>query len=390
MTEESSVSAPQGSLLRVNMRSHPLGIRLANRALLVQSLFQFGAMSRADLARETGLARPTVSALVADLEAEGIVADLGEVEKTVAGKRGKKGSLVDLRSEDFRVIALDLSSPTHIVGAITDMRGAVLVRQTLPFESATGEDAVLLVLQIIDNLRAAAGTPITGIGIATPGVVADDGVVRVSFRIGWFDVALGARVTAHTGLPAYVINDSRAAAMGVHVFEGASDLDVAHRSLMVVTIEQGVGAGIILGGSLVSGTHSSAGEIGHVTADENGPVCECGRVGCLDALVSASRLRARLDAASPASRGALLHDAGRALGTVLAPIVSALDLSEVVMCGPPDLLDGPMLRSAFTTIRSRNLASMSPSLEMRFAGSSEEIILSGATALVLSLVLGIG
>lgn len=378
--------ATSGSgVLRVTAKAHPQDSRRANRSLLAQTLFTRGPMSRADLARITGLARPSVSKVIAQLEAEGLVSELEAPAPHVPGKAGKKGTLIGLR-DGLQVVALDLSAGDRIIGARTDLRGRVLEQHELPFDGAAGEEAVARVLELVRALTAAGG-PVMGIGVAAPGIVDGDGVVRMGVRLKWYDVAIAERITAETGIPAYAGNDSQAVALGVHAFLSPSD--APRRSLMVVTIEEGVGTGFILDGSLIQGSHFAAGEIGHVTVDPHGPLCECGRLGCLDALVSAKHLQARIDAADPAAKGEILHEAGQALGLVLAPIVSALDLDEVIVCGPPALVEGAFLRAVFTTVRGRNLAAVSHGIAMKYAGSGHELALMGATALVLSKTLGI-
>ncbi len=120
----------------------------------------------------------------------------------------------------------------------------------------------------------------------------------------------------------------------------------------MLTVGQGVGAGIVLDGMLVRGTRHAAGEIGHVTAlDErdaydDAPLgrpqrCACGRTGCLETVLAVPALRDRA-AGDPEALAAV----GRRLGIVLAPVVSALNLAEVVLSGPPELLDGPLRLAA--------------------------------------------
>ncbi len=375
-----------GGLLRVPTKSGPQDTRRANRSLLLQALFDHGAMSRAELSRTTGLTRPSVSKVVTQLEQEGVVRELEEFAPATPGRAGKKGILVALRDTALQAIAIDLSAGDRMIGARTDLRGRVLEQREVPFDGAVGEQALAKVLDLVETLRGDR-TGLMGIGIAVPGIVDGDSVVRMGVRLNWYDVPVAERISAATGIPVFAANDSQTVALGVHAFLSPSESP--RRSLMAVTIEQGVGAGFILDGSLIQGSQYAAGEIGHVTVDPSGPLCGCGRLGCLDAMVSAIRLRERLDAAGPAARGAVLHEAGQSLGLVLAPIVSALDLDELVFCGPPDLIEGPFLRAVFTTVRGRNLAAISHGIAMKYAGSGHELALMGATALVLSKTLGV-
>ena len=366
--------------LRVHSKALPEHNRLHNRSLILQTLFHDGSMSRADLARETGLTRVTVSDLVNELTGEGIVADIGTRDGT---RVGKPATLVDIQPNVMHIISLDLSNDERFVGVVVNLRGQVLHRAESYVEGKTGEDAVALVLDLARRLTELATVPILGIGIGSPGIVDDRGVIQEAPNLGWFGVDLGARVAAEQGVPVHVGNDANAAALGVHTFHEASG-----HSLMVVTIEHGVGAGLIIGGALVAGDQFAAGEIGHLIVDEDGELCVCGRHGCLEVSLAAPHLRDRLRA-STADRTTILADAGRSLGIALAPVISALNLNDVVLCGPTDLLDGPLIEAARETIGRRTLSAVSNGLDMRMAKGGEDLRLLGAAVLVLSAELGV-
>jgi predicted NBD/HSP70 family sugar kinase len=158
---------------------------------------------------------------------------------------------------------------------------------------------------------------------------------------------------------------------------------------MVVGIEHGVGAGLVVGGELVEGEQFAAGEIGHVTVEEDGDPCVCGRSGCLDLLIDAAHLRARLERTAPAERPAVFAAAGRALGVVLAPIVSVLNLNDVVLTGPPELIEGALLNAVIETARARTLPAVSDSLRIRSLAGDPDLTLIGGACLVLSAELGV-
>lgn len=137
------------------------------------------------------------------------------------------------------------------------------------------------------------------------------------------------------------------------------------------------------------GSRFAAGEIGHVTVGtDGGPDCVCGKVGCLEAWLSVPSLRARLTAAD-ADPEATLRDAGERLGIALAPIVGALDLSEIVLSGPPELLDGPLAQATVETLRTRTLARFHDGVRVRMTEQGEDIVLRGAAVTVLSGQLGV-
>ncbi len=137
------------------------------------------------------------------------------------------------------------------------------------------------------------------------------------------------------------------------------------------------------------GSRFAAGEIGHVTVGtDGGPVCVCGKVGCLEAWLSGPSLERAL-AEQGADREAVLHDAGERLGIALAPIVGALDLSEIVLSGPEELLDGPLATATADTLRARTLAEFHDGVQVRMTAQGEDIVLRGAAVMVLSGQLGV-
>ncbi|MER8047343.1 ROK family transcriptional regulator [Streptomyces sp. NPDC094032] len=357
--------------------------RAHNRSLVLATLYHRGAMSRADLTRVCGLTAPTISALVADLEAEGLVADSGPL--VGAGlRRGKPSSLVEIRDDAAVLVALDLSPSDCFRGAVTDLRGRVLARAETPLGKASGAAAAALVEELVAELLARAPRRVLGVGIASPGIVDDRGTVRQAGHLGWTELPLTERLGARFGVPVHVGNDVNAAALAAWHFH-----DVRAQNLMVITTEHGVGAGLIIGGELVEGEQFAAGEIGHITVAEDGEPCVCGRSGCLDPLIDSGHLRRRLAAAPAAGRPAVLAEAGRALGIVLAPIASVLNLNEVVVAGPADLLEGPFVEAAHAAVQARTLHPISASVHIRVLSAYAELTLLGGVCLVLAAELGV-
>jgi len=374
-----TVLRPTGKVLPEHARSH-------NRALVLQTLYTSGARSRADVARETGLTRVTVSDLVAELIAEGLVVELGQREDA---RPGKPATLIDVDRGAFQIVGVDLSEHQRFLGAVVDLDGGIVARDEVACDGASGEHAVELVVELVRRLLDAATTPVLGIGVGSPGVVDPLGVVRSAPNLGWTDVALQARLQREFGVPVHVANDANVAVLAEH---GATPLD----DLLLVKIGHGVGAGLIVGGRPVIGGGFAAGEIGHVVVGtDGGPRCACGKDGCLEAWLAVPRLTAQLDAIDPESpdaasaRDEILHEAGRRLGIVLAPVVGALNLSEVVLSGPAELLDGPLHEATVDTLRMRTMAEHNRDLRLRMTEQAEDIVLRGAAVMVLSGQLGV-
>lgn len=357
----------------------PEHARAHNRSLVLQTLFHQGAMSRADLSRETGLTRVTISDLVAELIDDGFVAERGLREVTGPGK---PAILVDLDREGHRIVGLDLSRADRFRGAVLTLDGEIVARDQVdvPTEPA---DILSAVVELTRRLVADAHAPVLGVGVGTPGIVDEAGTVLSAPGLGWFGIDLEGILREAVSLPVLVANDANAAVLAEYTFGGARD------DMMLVRVGRGVGSGLLSGGQPMRGSRFAAGEIGHVTVGtDGGPVCVCGKVGCLEAWLSGPSLERAL-AEPGADRAAVLRDAGERLGIALAPIVGALDLSEIVLSGPHELLEGPLTEATVETLRTRTLAEFHDGVQVRMTEQGEDIVLRGAAVMVLSGQLGV-
>lgn len=369
-----------GRHLRSRSKVLPEHARGHNRALVLQTLYHSGAMSRADLSRETGLTRVTISDLVAEFIADGIVVEIG-IRETVGP--GKPPILIDIDRVGHQIIGLDLSDPNVFSGAVLSLDGDVLERREVPRPDLPDTDAAYAAtLELARSLVEASTQPLLGVGIGTPGVVRPDGLVLSSPNLGWTNFPLEAKLGVDLDLPVLARNDANAAVLAEYTFGDAK------ADFMLIKIGKGVGAGLITSSQPLLGSRFAAGEIGHVVVGtDGGPRCACGKEGCLEAWLSVSRLRAAVDAA-PAERSDILRDAGTRMAIAIAPIVAALDLSEVVLSGPADLLDGILIDAAIETLHARTLEGVFEDVLVRLT-SQDDIVLRGAAVMVLSGQLGV-
>lgn len=369
-----------GRSLRQGAKVLPEHARGHNRSLVLQTLFHQGAMSRADLSRETGLTRVTISDLVAELIADGFVAELGVRE---ASGPGKPAILVDLDHSGHRIIGLDLSGSDTFIGAVLTLDGSIVARREVALPA--DEDVVGAVVDLARSLVGEAHAPVLGVGVGAPGVIDDRGVILTAPNFGWAGFDLEGALRGALGLPVLVANDANAAVLAEYTFGGA------HDDVLLVKVGRGVGSGLLLAGQPMRGSRFAAGEIGHVTVGtDGGPPCACGKIGCLEAWLAVPSLTSRLSDAEPADHEGILRDAGERLGIALAPVVGTLDLSEIVLSGPPELLGGPLADQAVETLRARTLApSNDESVHVRMTSQGQDIVLRGAAVMVLSGQLGV-
>lgn len=196
---------------------------------------------------------------------------------------------------DSYVAVVDVGGTT-LKGALADGSGTLFLRERRDTSPDEGPDAVLeAILCLIDDLiaegtRRHGARALAGIGIAVPGPVDERrGLVLDAPNLGWSDVPLREMAVARTGVQVFITHDVRAAASGEAALgsaRGAGD----H---LFVAMGTGIGAAVVIGGKPYSGTHATAGEMGHMTIDPEGPQCGCGARGHLEAYASASGMRRR-------------------------------------------------------------------------------------------------
>jgi predicted NBD/HSP70 family sugar kinase len=365
--------------------------RAHNAALVLRALYDLGPISRADIARLTGLTRTSVGELVSDLARDGLATDVGLGPST----GGKQPTLVALDANARTIITVDLGERTF-TAALANLRGELAARTSRDLDGRDGEAAIDVVHELIDEVRQAATTPILGIGVGTPGIVDQTGTIRWAVSLDWQDLPLARILEERHGLPTVVANDSRAAAFATYLFKG----DVRPANLVVIKVGRGIGAGLILRDQPFGGDGEAAGEIGHVVVDPDGDACHCGRYGCLETVASApaiirrtgaSSLEALAAAAAADDAEALgsVRTAGRALGGAIAHLVAALDVRHITVVGTVTALGDPWLDAVRDETMARSLAAAGQETTIENGGTGEDVTLLGACALLLTRELGL-
>ena len=364
---------------RYRYRTRPHDGRKSNLALVIQSLYDEPQLTRADLARLTGLTKVTISDIVAELIDEGLIQETGI---TTGMRPGKPAAMLDVREDTFDIMALDLAGPETWRAGLYSVRGVKRAEVSSDLEGCTGEDAVAVTVDLAKKCAAQADRPILGVGVGSPGTVDAFGTVIAAPNLDWHGVALQDVMSAELGLPVVVQNDANTAVIAEKAFaDGGS-------TILRVQISRGVGAGILLSGSLVLGTSGAAGEIGHIVIDRQGEMCSCGKRGCLETWISVPSLRKRLKDTKN-SRDEVLAEAGRRLGMALAPVVAALDLQDIVLGGQEDLLGGAFIAACNGLITERTHSEFRRDLSMKLSTLGDEAVLLGAVSLVLRTTLGV-
>jgi N-acetylglucosamine repressor len=371
--------------------------RVHNERLVVRTVYDSGPISRADVARQTGLTRTTVSDVVSGLIDEGVVREVGRGQST----GGKAPILLEIDHDARLVVGLDLGEE-HFAGSLVNLRGEIRRTVELAVDGRDGDDAVRLVFDLLDELLADVAAPLLGIGIGTPGLVdSRTGTIRRAVNLDWRDLPLGSIVAERYEVPVNVANDSQAAALAEYTYAGEGRVP----NLIAIRVGRGVGAGLILRGALFQGDGSGAGEIGHTVVDEHGEPCRCGRTGCLETVAGMRAIEARAstavgrdvdlatirDAASAGERWAteIVDDAGGALGRAIAALIGALDVQRIVLLGPVTELGDRWLSAVRREATSRALALLADDVDITLGRPTTNVVIRGASALLVARELGL-
>lgn len=333
-------------MARVPGKKDSTDVRSENRRLVFEMLFPENRMSRAALGRGAGLSRTALSDISAEMIDDGLLYELGTEEPR---GRGKPGTVLAIDPERVRFVCIDLSQPCVVTAATLDLRAKVLERRELVFASGE-EPGPADVMDLTRQMLQVAGDGVRGIGIAVPGVVDAAGSVVSSSNLHWDNVAIRDIIEGEFGIPTYVDNDTNAALVTERFFGHGGE------SLILVQLTRGVGASTLIDGRIVRGNGFSAGEIGHVVVDPDGPGCECGKRGCLETFVSATAL-GELLRKNPEHAASILVSAGEKLGRALAMPTSLLDIHDVVVCGPPEIVGDAFLDSCGRTVSALSSSS---------------------------------
>ena len=330
------------------------GLRDANRMAILDLVRERGALSRADLARLSGLSPSTVTAITADLIADGLLVEdrptQGADGPTPAGQApiGRPATPLRLDPAAGHAVGIKLG-PDALIATVTDLDAEPRAMARVPHgASADPASTVGVFRTLVDDVVAKAGidpATLVGLGIGVPGVVDPaSGTVTGSPLADWVEHDLRDLLSGHFRLPVHIDNDVNTLTIAEHLFGAGRGVP----DLVVVTVGRGIGMGVISNGRIIRGWRGGAGEIGHMTVVPLGPRCWCGRQGCLEALAAepalvrevlavTGRLVTPDDLAGLAEQdprvAALLERAGSLVGDAIRTVIQMLDPQRIVVSG---------------------------------------------------------
>lgn len=346
-------------------------MRELNQALILNLVRQEGHISRAEIAKRTHLSRSTVSNIINELIEANRVCEIQKGES----QGGRRPILLELNYRSHCVVGIELAT-TFLNVLIADLKAVVLHQHSEPLDITRGPELVTQQVQWAVN-RAMCDVGIeaalvAGIGIGVPGPLnqATGKTIAPPIMPGWSGVSIRDSFSAALGMPVMADNDANLGALAEYRWGVAQGVrNVAYIYLGTT----GIGAGLILNGSVFRGEIGSAGEIGHLTIDEDGPLCSCGSYGCLEAMAGLpTLLRQAAEVKNGQSRALdqlireahngdqaicqLFVTAGMHLGVAVANLLNLYNPGLVVIGGPLAAAGDLLLNTVRSTARKRALS----------------------------------
>jgi predicted NBD/HSP70 family sugar kinase len=377
------------------------GTRELNRLRVMQALLRNPGSSRTDVARLTGLSRPTVSTLVDELEAAGIVEQHADRDDDRPRAAGRPPMYVSLAPRAAFAVGLDFGHQ-HIRAGVCDLSGTPIADDWSQAEVDHAPTASLdLAHELVQGVLKAGKVDRrnvigVGMGLAAPIDSATGTAYVEGILPSWGGISPADEMAARLGLPVQIENDANVGALGEHMFGAGRGVD----DMVYVRLSAGIGLGLILGGKPYRGKAGVAGELGHVASVDDGIICRCGNRGCLETVaspvavagllefsrgepVSVQRLLELVHAGDRGARRAVA-DAGAAVGNAIAAVVNVLNPELVVIGGDLAGAGEVQLDPLKTAIERRAIAPAVAAVRVTRGELGEKAEVLGAAALLLS------
>ncbi len=388
----------------------PGSLRQLNRLAILQLLRAEGPISKADLAKRSAISRPTVSKVIDALHADGLAEIVGTATPSAVG--GKPARLYRFNSGAVRVGAV-LLTVDGVSVAICDGEAHILSKlyQHFSADRTPGSVTHMIITLLSQLLRQASlsSDDLLGIGVGIPGLTdTANGIVCFAPHLpGWHDVPLSQKLAEAFDTPIWLDNDCHLQALAERYRGQGADCDA------LICVETGVGlaAAFLFNGQLYRGPGNTAGEVGHMTIQEDGPPCECGNRGCWESLASttwlANQARQAIQNGQPAcipwleeieAQAAAVYDAamagdplalelvsaqGRHFGVGIANLVNAFNPQRIILHGESLAGGPPFLQAVLQTVQERALLRPRQMVEIVFSTLGDDVGLIGAASLVM-------
>lgn len=293
-------------------------INTMNKQNVINLIRNYSPIYKAQISRLTGLSIPTIMKITDDFIRTGLVREVGKGPSS----GGKPPRLLEFSADARYIVGVDIGT-TNISTILMDLSANIRARATLATDPARCFDTVMQ--QVIGTIRQVLDESclpmekLLGIGIGVPGILSpENDSILSSPDLGWKNVSPLLVLQDVFPLPIMMRNVTRSMAMGELWFGLGKEAD----SFLCINLGYGIGSAIVIDRDVYAGEFSSAGEFGHITMDRNGPLCDCGNYGCLEALASANAISRQARAAVEAgNRSSMLEITGGDISAIDAKVV---------------------------------------------------------------------
>ncbi len=259
-------------------------VKQINKSIVLSTIEKKSPISRAQISKETGLNKATVSNLVSDLIADELVNELGQGQSS----GGRKPVMLYFNTHAGYAIGLDLGV-NYILAVLTELSGEIVEEISVPLSGKDAEHVIQTLSSLVSTLIGKAPQSpygVVGIGIGAPGIVDPEGHILFTPYLELSEVNLKQILEEKFNIPTVIDNEANTGALGEHLY-GAGKNAI---NLIYVSVGIGIGTGIIMNGQLYKGATGISGEMGHLTIEVNGRKCSCGNRGCWELYASESAL----------------------------------------------------------------------------------------------------
>jgi glucokinase-like ROK family protein len=386
-------------------------VRSLNKVSVIDLIRQAeSGISRAELAETLDVSRSTVSAIINDLLADGLVVERG----AGVSRGGRRPIVLEINPDAGRVVGVDIGA-SHLTVLVADLNGRVLAAAEEPFAIEAGPELCLQeVGALVEATLTQAGSNwelVRSIGVGVPGpVIAEQGLVSAPpIMPGWDGYPIRSQLAARWQRPTTLDNDADLGALGEWTFGAGQGAN----NLAYIKIGTGIGCGLLLDGRIYRGVLGTAGEIGHVTVAEGGPPCTCGNYGCLEAVAGGRAIAQRAEmavragqrtclaqhtSADPITTKAvsqaalqgdvvaqqLLADAGRHIGSAVASLINLLNPGRVVLGGGVTKAGAYLLDPLHQAVEERTMRPSRQATQVVLAQLGRRSVALGAVSQALS------
>lgn len=389
-------------------------IKKMNQQLVLRLIQSKGPIARRDIARTSGLSAASITGIAGELIDLGLVREAGEIQSEE--RAGRRAIKLRLNPKAGYVVGVSLAK--HIYTCVlTDLDATILHSEIhdLPLHKETDapyqpESIVASIVNTIEHMLSQTNInskKLMGIGIGINGIVNyQTGVSTMAPHYGWRNIALAQPIASHFNIPVHLENDARTLTIAEQLFGEGQDVD----NFVAIALGYGIGAGVVANGQIYRGGHGGAGEFGHIVLQQDGPLCACGKRGCLEALASVPAIMRQIEEAIASGESSslagirpltleaissaakqedalairIISEAGRWLGIGMSMLVNILNPELFILTGEAVSLGTHYLKPMEAVMREYAFDGLTNSVRVVTVPGGSEVWAKGVASFVIN------